>query len=105
MNKDELIEFLQRQIEYLQERLDEALASVNSLALSNEKLQKSNDKLQVSNDKLQISNEKLIATVYRHNDMETVALMKRIVPEFKSQHSKYEILDKTQDEQLQSGIN
>ena len=33
MKKNELIEFLQRQIEFLQGRLDEALASVNSLTL------------------------------------------------------------------------
>lgn len=45
MNKDELIEFLQRQIEYLQQRLDEALASVNSLTLSNEKLTATVDEL------------------------------------------------------------
>lgn len=45
MNKDELIEFLQRQTEYLQERLDEALASVNSLTLSNEKLTATVDEL------------------------------------------------------------
>lgn len=47
----------------------------------------------------------LIQNAENLNDMEIVAEMKRIVPEFKSQHSKYEILDKTQDEQLQSGIN
>ena len=45
MNKDELIEFLQRQIDYLQERLDEALASVNLLTLSNEKLTATVDEL------------------------------------------------------------
>ena len=45
MKKNELTEFLQRQIEYLQGRLDEALASVNSLTLSNEKLQTTNEKL------------------------------------------------------------
>ena len=33
MKKNELIEFLQRQIEYLQGQLDEALSSVNSLTL------------------------------------------------------------------------
>lgn len=31
------------------------------------------------------------------DDMKTVTLMKRIVPEFKSQHSKYEVLDNTAD--------
>ena len=45
MNKDELIEFLQRQIEFLQGKLDEALASVNSLTLSNEKLTATVDEL------------------------------------------------------------
>ena len=45
MKKNELIEFLQRQIEYLQGQLDEALSSVNSLTLSNEKLQSTNDRL------------------------------------------------------------
>ncbi len=38
MKKNELIEFLQRQVEFLQGKLDEALASVNSLTLANEKL-------------------------------------------------------------------
>ena len=45
MKKNELIEFLQRQIEYLQGRLDEALASVNSLTLANEKLTATVDEL------------------------------------------------------------
>lgn len=45
MNKNELIEFLQRQNEYLQGRLDEAMTSVSSLTLSNEKLQSTNEKL------------------------------------------------------------
>ena len=45
MNKNELIEFLQRQIEYLQGRLDEALASVISLTLANEKLTATVDEL------------------------------------------------------------
>lgn len=45
MNKNELIEFLQRQNGFLQGKLDEALASVSSLALSNEKLQKTNEGL------------------------------------------------------------
>ena len=38
MKKNELIEFLQRQVGFLQGKLDEALASVSSLTLSNEKL-------------------------------------------------------------------
>lgn len=52
MKKNELIEFLQRQIEFLQGRLDEALASVNSLTLSNEKLQSTNEKLVTTVDEL-----------------------------------------------------
>lgn len=38
MKKNELIEFLQRQVDFLQGKLDEALASVSSLTLANEKL-------------------------------------------------------------------
>ena len=45
MNKNELIEILQRQVEYLQGKLDEALASVNSLTLANEKLTATVDEL------------------------------------------------------------
>ena len=45
MKKNELIEFLQRQIEFLQGRLDEALASVSSLTLANEKLVATVDEL------------------------------------------------------------
>lgn len=45
MNKNELIEFLQRQVSFLQGKLDEALASVSSLTLSNEKLQATNERL------------------------------------------------------------
>lgn len=52
MKKNELIEFLQRQIEYLQGQLDEALSSVNSLTLSNEKLQSTNDRLVATVDEL-----------------------------------------------------
>ena len=52
MKKNELIEFLQRQIEYLQGQLDEALASVSSLTLSNEKLQSTNEKLVATVDEL-----------------------------------------------------
>ena len=36
----------------------------------------------------------LIINAYGETDMQTVARMKKIVPEFKSQHSKYEQLDK-----------
>ena len=39
----------------------------------------------------------LIAQSLHYDDMETVRLMKQIVPEYKSQHSKYEALDKKQD--------
>ena len=52
MKKNELIEFLQRQIEFLQGRLDEALVSVSSLTLSNEKLQSTNEKLVATVDEL-----------------------------------------------------
>ena len=45
MNKNELIEFLQRQVGFLQGRLDEALASVSSLTLVNEKLTATVDEL------------------------------------------------------------
>ena len=37
----------------------------------------------------------LVAASHEFNDMETVRIMKQIVPEYKSQHSKYEELDKT----------
>ena len=36
----------------------------------------------------------LVAASHEFNDMETVRIMKQIVPEYKSQHSKYEELDK-----------
>lgn len=36
MKKNELIDFLQRQVDFLQGKLDEALASVSSLTLANE---------------------------------------------------------------------
>lgn len=36
----------------------------------------------------------LIVNADQETDMQTVARMKKIVPEFKSQHSKYEVLDK-----------
>ena len=36
----------------------------------------------------------LVAQSYLYDDMETVRLMKQIVPEYKSKHSKYEELDK-----------
>lgn len=45
MNKNELIEFLQRQVGFLQGKLDEALASVSSLTLANEKLTATVDEL------------------------------------------------------------
>lgn len=45
MKKNELIEFLQRQVGFLQGKLDEALASVSSLTLSNEKLTATVDEL------------------------------------------------------------
>ena len=38
MKKNELTEFLQRQVDFLQGRLDEAMGSVSSLTLANEKL-------------------------------------------------------------------
>jgi len=37
--------------------------------------------------------EALIEQSHLYDDMETVRLMKQIVPEYKSQHSKYETLD------------
>ena len=37
--------------------------------------------------------DRLYKASFAYNDMETVRIMKEIVPEFKSQHSKYEILD------------
>ena len=43
--KNELIEFLQRQVGFLQGKLDEALASVSSLTLSTEKLTATVDEL------------------------------------------------------------
>lgn len=39
--------------------------------------------------------EELVRKSYTDDDMQIVKAMKEIVPEFKSQHSKYEILDKT----------
>ena len=38
--------------------------------------------------------ERLLEASYRYDDMEIVRIMKEIVPEFKSQHSKYEALDR-----------
>lgn len=35
----------------------------------------------------------LIAESYKYDDMKTVTEMKKIVPEYKSNHSKYEVLD------------
>ena len=45
MNKNELIEVLQRQVGFLQGKLDEALASIHSLTLANEKLTATVDEL------------------------------------------------------------
>lgn len=45
-------------------------------------------------DEVKIHIDKLIADSYKYDDMETVANMKKIVPEYKSNHSIYEILDK-----------
>ena len=38
--------------------------------------------------------ERLLKQSYTFNDMEIVRIMKEIVPEFKSNNSKYEVLDK-----------
>jgi len=43
--------------------------------------------------------DKLITCSYKYDDMETVAEMKTIVPEYKSNHSVYEILDKKNEQQ------
>lgn len=41
-----------------------------------------------------LANEKrLYEASFNYDDMETVRIMKEIVPEFKSKHSKYEALD------------
>lgn len=45
MKKNELIDFLQRQVDFLQGKLDEALTSVSSLTLANEKLTATVDEL------------------------------------------------------------
>lgn len=47
-------------------------------------------------DEVKIHIDKLIADSYKYDDMETVANMKKIVPEYKSNHSIYEILDKNE---------
>ncbi len=44
-------------------------------------------------DKVKSMIDKLITESYRYDDMETVKEMKEIVPEYKSNHSKYEVLD------------
>ena len=44
-------------------------------------------------DKVKSMIDKLITESYRYDDMETVKEMKKIVPEYKSNHSKYEVLD------------
>ena len=38
--------------------------------------------------------EELLEISYRYDDMETVRKMKEIVPEYRSQHSRYQVLDK-----------
>ena len=59
-----------------------------------------NDKIKIATvreyDFAEVCNniERLIANSYKYDDMETVANMKEIVPEYKSNHSVYEILDK-----------
>lgn len=45
-------------------------------------------------DSVKADISQLVSTAPASDDMEIVALMKKIVPEFKSQHSKYEALDK-----------
>ena len=45
-------------------------------------------------EEAQRNEERLLEASYRFDDMEIVRIMKEIVPEFKSQHSKYEVLDK-----------
>ncbi len=61
-----------------------------------------NDKIKIAQvreyDYEQVSEmiQELVDLSYLYDDMETVKLMKQIVPEYKSQHSKYESLDKNQ---------
>lgn len=45
-------------------------------------------------DSIRLKIEELIQSSRHDDDMHIVGLMKAIVPEFKSQHSKYELLDK-----------
>lgn len=45
-------------------------------------------------DEIEMMVDKLIADSYKYDDMNTVAEMKQIVPEYKSNHSIYETLDK-----------
>lgn len=47
-------------------------------------------------DEVKVQIDKLITDSYKYDNMETVANMKRIVPEYKSNHSVYEILDKNE---------
>lgn len=47
-------------------------------------------------DKVRSMVDVLIANSYKYDDMETVTEMKNIVPEYKSNHSKYEVLDTKQ---------
>ncbi len=45
-------------------------------------------------EEVRANEDRLHQASFGYEDMETVRIMKEIVPEFKSQHSKYEILDK-----------
>jgi FlaA1/EpsC-like NDP-sugar epimerase len=47
----------------------------------------------------------LILRSYNFDDMETVGLMKQIVPEYKSQHSKYESLDRENETESADTLN
>ena len=44
-------------------------------------------------EEVRANEDRLYQASFNYDDMETVRIMKEIVPEFKSQHSKYEILD------------
>ena len=44
-------------------------------------------------EEVKMQEDKLYKASFAYQDMETVRLMKEMVPEFKSQHSKYEVLD------------
>ncbi|MDE6793657.1 MAG: polysaccharide biosynthesis protein, partial [Muribaculaceae bacterium] len=47
-------------------------------------------------DEVKAEIDALVAEASEADDMQIVAAMKKIVPEFKSQHSKYQVLDKEQ---------